>query len=245
MCSREWRIGEQGRTPVAFRCLLRRHAVRSLVYPGCDGEGVGAVHVQRVRHDIRPLARPVSRLRRVRDPRRAAAGRRRASRHRRRPCPRAARRRADDGSCAARDRRARARSRARRWARARVPRARGRRAGRREVHAPPLGARLDRALGSCRPARHRGGVGRAGAAPRRPARRSGRRRDPGRDRARRGLCDARARPAGGLRDRLGADALRRGAGAPHRGPSPRYGRLPRASCASRSRAASRRSSSAM
>ena len=69
-----------------------------------------------------------------------------------------------------------------------------------------LGAISARPAGA---ARHRRGVGRAGEAARRAARRLRRRRDPRRDRARRRLRDARARAPRRLRDRLGADALRR------------------------------------
>ena len=58
-----------------------------------------------------------------------------------------------------------------------------------------------------RAARHGRGVGRAGEAARRAARRLRAGRDPRRDRARRRLRDARARAARRLRDRLGADAL--------------------------------------
>ena len=66
-----------------------------------------------------------------------------------------------------------------------------------------------------------------------------RRRDPGRDRARRGLRDARARAARRLRDRLGADALLVRARLRARARWRRCARPPRGCCGSRRRRASR------
>ena len=129
---------------------------------------------------------------------------------------RGGRRRADP------DGRSRARPRSRRRARAREPRPRQRRPGDREVDAPAYGAPLAerRPAG---PARHGRGVGGAGEAPRRPARRRSRRAHPGGDEPRRGLRHPRAGAARRVRDRLRADALRAGArlGAGLGGPGPR------------------------
>ena len=80
------------------------------------------------------------------------------------------------------------------------------------------------------------GVGRAGPAARRAARGRGRRLDPRRDGARRGLRDARARYARRLRDRLGADALCVRARLGARARSPRCGRRRHACSGSRRRA---------
>ncbi len=173
-----------------------------------DGKGAGSsTLVQRVRDDVRTVARTLPRLRRVRDdgggggtPARApglvsadapAPGRRRGRGDRQDP-----------------DRGRRARPGARRRSRSRVARPGGRRTGCRQIHAAPLGPPVDepRAAGA---ARHRRGVGSAGRAAGRAARRRRGGRDFGRDRARGRLRDARARAAGRLRDRLGADALLR------------------------------------
>ena len=201
--------------------------------------------VHRVRHHVRPLARALPRLRRVRDDgRRGAAAARRA-----------------------------ARSRARRGTPLRLVDVVAEEADRISTGVPELDRVLGgglvpaslvlvggepgvgkstlllSALGAIsrdapRAARHGRGVGRPGQAPRGAARRLRRRRDPRRDRARRGLRDARARAARRLRDRLGADALvaggRLGAGLGLAGA--RGGR--RGCCACRRRPASRRSSSA-
>ena len=157
---------------------------------------------------VRPLARPLPRLRRVRDdasrrPRRSAAAPRRRSRAAAAP-PRRRRRRGG-----------RARSPTgvpeldRVLGGGLVPASLVLVGGEPGVGKSTLllvGARRDLAR-PARAARHRRGVGRAGEAARRAARRLRRRRDPRRDRARRRLRDARARAAGRLRDRLGADAL--------------------------------------
>ena len=127
----------------------------------------------------------------------------------RRPDARASRRRAGRRGGTDPDGSARARSRPRRRTRPRVARPRRRRAGRRQVDAAALRSRCDRPLRALRTARHRRGVRRAGPSSRRPTGRCGRRVDPRRDGARGGVRDPRARPAGRLRDRLGADALRR------------------------------------
>ena len=100
-----------------------------------------------------------------------------------------------------------ARPRPRRWARACLARARRGRAGRRQVDAPPRGARQHlpcRAAGAARDGR---GVGGPGQAPGRSARRCRAGRDPGGDRARLRLRDPRAGAPRRVRDRLGADAL--------------------------------------
>ena len=123
------------------------------------------------------------------------------------------------------DRRPRARPRARRRPRPRQPRPRLRRPRDRQVHAPAHGppGHVQGAEGG---ARHRRGVLGAGEAPRRPARRRRRRPHPRRDEPGRGLRDARARAARGLRRRLRPDALRARArlGARLRGAGARGGR---------------------
>ncbi len=118
-----------------------------------------------------------------------------------------ARRRRGRGGRPDPDRRRRARPRARRRARAGLARARRRRARRRQVDAAPLGARGD--LGGERRALLVTGEESVAQVKLRAARLGGcdGGRDPRRDRARRGLRDARARAARRLRDRLGADAL--------------------------------------
>ena len=139
---------------------------------------------------------------------------------------------------------ARARPRARRRARARVARARLRRSGHRQVDAAPDGAALDErgpgasllVTGEESAAQVKLRADRLGGA--------GEVADPRGDESRRGLRDARARAAGGVRDRLRPDALRAGArlGSGLGRPGARGHRA--AAARSRRRRASRSSSSA-
>ena len=133
--------------------------------------GSSAACVHRVRHRLRPLARALPGLRRLRDARRgercAFAGVGACSGHA--PLLRLVDVQAEEAERISTGVR-RARPRPRRRARSRLARARRRRARRRQVDAAPLGARrhVARAPGA---ARHRRGVGRAGEAPRRAPRR--------------------------------------------------------------------------
>ena len=117
----------------------------------------------------------------------------------------------DHGVGRAPQRRARARPRPRRRARAGCRDPAGRRAGRRQEHAAAGGGRPDREHPPAHPLRHRRGVGRPGAAARRPHRRRARRAVPRRgDRPRGGAHPHRGRTPHAAGRRLDPDDRRLG-----------------------------------